>query len=75
MILRSPHWLSLALAFINLILQFSSVYADADFESVRIGFDYPYSGGRGGDPKEKYWRKSRPHALLSSATDDLCHDR
>lgn len=31
---------------------------DADFESVRIKYDYKYMGGKGGDPKEKYWRKS-----------------
>lgn len=58
MILRSPHWLSLALALTSLILQLRPVHADADFESVRIRFDYPYRGGRGGDPKDKYWRKT-----------------
>lgn len=52
----SPYWLSLASILIALTLQSSLVEADADFESVRIKYDYPYMGGRGGDPKDKYWR-------------------
>jgi len=57
MILRwSPYWLPLISIFIAFALQPSLVEADADFESVRIKYDYPYMGGRGGDPKDKYWR-------------------
>ena len=59
MILRwSPHWLPLLTTLVAFISQPCPVAADADFESVRIKYDYPYMGGRGGDPKAKYWRKS-----------------
>lgn len=56
MILRSPCWLSLALAFIVALLQYGPVNGDADIESVRIHHDYKDMSGRGGDPKAKYWR-------------------
>ena len=37
--------------------------ADADFESVRIAYDYEERSGRHGDPKGKYWHESvfHPH--------------
>ena len=57
MIPRSPCWLSLALAFTALLLQYGLVKGDADIESVRIHHDYKDMSGRGGDPKAKYWRK------------------
>lgn len=57
MILRSPCLLSLALAFIALLLHYGPVKGDADIESVRIHHDYEDMSGRGGDPKAKYWRK------------------
>ena len=57
MILRwSSWWLSSALTLVALLSCVRLAAADADFESVRIKYDYPYMGGRGGDPKEKYWR-------------------
>lgn len=56
MILRSPSWLSLALAFTAALLQYGPVKGDADIESVRIHHDYQDMSGRGGDPKAKYWR-------------------
>ena len=62
MILRSPCWLSLALALTALLLHFGLVNGDADIESVRIHHDYKDMSGRGGDPKAKYWRKYL-HAL------------
>lgn len=54
----SPCWLFLLVTLSVLVRQSGLVAADADYESVRIRFDYPYMGGRGGDPKAKYWRKS-----------------
>ncbi len=57
MILRSPYWLSLALALTVLLQQYGPVKGDADIESVRIHHDYQDMSGRGGDPKAKYWRK------------------
>ena len=56
MILRSPCWLSLALAFTVALLQYGLVKGDADIESVRIHYGYKDMSGRGGDPKAKYWR-------------------
>ncbi|KAK3173783.1 hypothetical protein OEA41_007115 [Lepraria neglecta] len=63
MILRSALWLSPAITLIAFLLQSSWVSGDADFESVRIKYDYRYMGGKGGDPKEKYWHESvfHPH--------------
>lgn len=63
MILRSPCWLSLALALTALLLQYRLVKGDADIESVRIHHDYKDMSGRGGDPKAKYWHESvfHPH--------------
>ncbi|KAF6226307.1 hypothetical protein HO133_009173 [Letharia lupina] len=63
MILRSPCWLSLALAFTVLLLQYGLVKGDADIESVRIHHGYEDMSGRGGDPKAKYWHESvfHPH--------------
>ncbi|KAL2042015.1 hypothetical protein N7G274_005203 [Stereocaulon virgatum] len=63
MILRSASWLSPAITLTAFLLQISRVCGDADFESVRIKYDYRYMGGRGGDPKEKYWHESvfHPH--------------
>lgn len=58
MILRSSLWLSPAIKLTAFLLQISRVCGDADFESVRIKYNYRYMGGRGGDPKEKYWRES-----------------
>ena len=55
---RLSNWLPFFITFITLIHQTSPVVADADFESVRIRYDYPYMGGQGGDPKAKYWRES-----------------
>jgi len=65
MILRSSRWLSLAFALIAHFPHLGLVHADADFESVRIRLDYPYRGGRGGDPQEKYWRKFTPYLILN----------
>lgn len=58
MILRPVHWLGPALTLVALLLQICWVQGDADFESVRIHPEYRYMGGRGGDPKDKYWRRS-----------------
>lgn len=59
MILRwSLCWLSCDVTLIAFLLQLGLVGADADWESVRIKYDYDYMGGKGGDPKEKYWRTS-----------------
>lgn len=57
MITRQPCWLALALVFLALALQCAHVRGDADFESVRVLMTED-SSGKGGDPKEKYWRKS-----------------
>lgn len=65
MILRSPCWLSLALAFIVALLQHGRVNGDADIESVRIHHDYQDMSGRGGDPKAKYWRAYDTWAIAS----------
>lgn len=62
-----PGWLPLLITLIALIRRPSLVVADADYESVRIRFDYPYMGGRGGDPKDKYWRKSKRLVGISLA--------
>lgn len=63
MILRPAHWLGPTFTLVALLLQISWVQGDADFESVRIHPEYRYMGGRGGDPKEKYWHESifHPH--------------
>lgn len=57
MIFRPAHWLGPALTLVALLLQICWVQGDADFESVRIHPEYRYMGGRGGDPKDKYWRR------------------
>jgi hypothetical protein len=57
MILRSARWLSLAIS--GLALLPTLVRADADFESVRISLLRDRSG-KGGDPKEKYFREFPP---------------
>ena len=57
MILRSSSWLSPAILFTALLLQYALVKGDADIESVRIHHGYKDMSGRGGDPKGKYWRK------------------
>lgn len=57
MIFRPAHWLGPALTLVALLLQTCWVQGDADFESVRIHPEYRYMGGRGGDPKDKYWRR------------------
>ena len=54
--LRSPCWLSIALALTVALLQYGPVKGDADIESVRIHHDYQDMSGRGGDPAAKYWR-------------------
>ena len=56
MITRPPCWLALALVLLTLALQCAPVRGDADFESVRVLMTED-SSGKGGDPKEKYWRK------------------
>ena len=53
MLLRILYWLSLAILF---AWNGSVVKGDADFESVRVALDRDHSG-KGGDPKEKYFRK------------------
>ena len=58
MIVRQAYWLGPGLTLVALLLQICWVQGDADFESVRIHPEYKYMGGRGGDPKEKYWRRS-----------------
>lgn len=57
MIFWTAHGLGPALTLVALLLQIRWVQGDADFESVRIHPEYRYMGGRGGDPKDKYWRK------------------
>ena len=57
MIFRRAHWLGPALTLVAFTLQICWVQGDADFESVRIHPEYRYMGGRGGDPKDKYWRR------------------
>ena len=52
MLLRILYWLSLAIFF---IWDRPLVKGDADFESVRVALDRDHSG-KGGDPKEKYFR-------------------
>ena len=52
----SSYLLLSVLPLIALLSYPGRIAADADFESVRIKYDYEYMGGRGGDPKEKYWR-------------------
>ena len=57
---RPHHWLPLAVHLLNLyllLLLANLAKSDADFESVRIRYDYKDKSGRGGDPVEKYWRK------------------
>jgi len=63
MILWPPCWLSLAIALLALILLAAPANGDADFESVRIKYDYPDMSGRYGDPNGKYWHESvfHPH--------------
>ena len=69
MIFRSAYWLGPALTLVALLLQIRWVQGDADFESVRIHPEYRYMGGRGGDPKDKYWRRSiLPIIPLTSLT-------
>ena len=58
MILQQPGWLTLALVVLALTLQCALVQGDADFESVRV-LMVKDSSGKGGDPKDKYWRKWR----------------
>ena len=58
MIFRPAHWLGPTLTLVAILLQIRWVQGDADFESVRIHPEYRYMGGRGGDPKDKYWRRS-----------------
>ncbi|KAL9615357.1 MAG: hypothetical protein Q9167_000185 [Letrouitia subvulpina] len=53
-------WLSLALLLVALGLNGALVRGDADFESVRVRMTKD-SSGKGGDPKEKYWRLSIPY--------------
>lgn len=64
MILHQPGWLALALLFLALALQCALVQGDADFESVRV-LMVKDSSGKGGDPKDKYWRKWRIPMLLA----------
>ena len=50
-----------ALAFSTLLLIVTTLHTravngDADFDSVRVKFDYEDNSGRGGDPENKYWR-------------------
>lgn len=56
MILRGTSWLTLAVVFLALALQCAEVKGDADFESVRVLMTKD-SSGKGGDPKNKYWRE------------------
>lgn len=77
MILRSsPYWPLLLTTLVALALQPGLVATDADWESVRIRYDYPYMGGRGGDPKDKYWRRScRPPLMLYVANTQVISRR
>ena len=55
---RRNSWLLFTLEIISYLLIASCpVSGDADFESVRVRYDYDDNSGRGGDPVEKYWRK------------------
>lgn len=56
MILRASSWLTVAVVILALALQCALVVGDADFESVRVLMTED-SSGKGGDPKEKYWRE------------------
>ena len=66
MIPQQPCWLTLAVVFLTLALQCAFVRADADFESVRVLMTQD-SSGKGGDPKEKYWRKWRIPVILATS--------
>ena len=66
MITQQPCWLALAVVFLILALQCALVRADADFESVRVLMTHD-SSGKGGDPKEKYWRKWRIPVTLATS--------
>lgn len=66
MILSGTSCLTLALVFLALALQCAEVRGDADFESVRVLMTKD-SSGKGGDPKEKYWRKHESGSLVCLA--------
>jgi len=55
MIARVPYSFSLVVL-LTWVLQCAWVRGDADFESVRVLMTED-SSGKGGDPKEKYWRE------------------
>jgi len=55
MIARVPYSFSLAIL-LTWAFQCAWVRGDADFESVRVLMTED-SSGKGGDPKEKYWRE------------------
>lgn len=55
MIFRGTSWLTLVVIFLALALKCAEVKGDADFESVRVLMTED-SSGKGGDPKDKYWR-------------------
>ena len=62
-------------------LLWRNVIADADFDSVRVKYDYEDKSGRAGDPKEKYWRELPPFifwldSLLThfSSTDESMYE-
>lgn len=56
-------WNIISLLSLLLLISPPSTLADADFESVRIRYDYKQRSGRKGDPKGKYWHESvfHPH--------------
>ena len=61
----APPWFSLAILHLLLLLLFPlpTTRADADFESVRMRYDFEDMSGRYGDPPGKYWHESvfHPH--------------
>ena len=69
-----PCCLPLLVTLFAFIRQLGLAGADADYESVRVRFDYPYMGGKGGDPKAKYWRKFEPTAIRRLLTVSMRSD-
>lgn len=70
MILSRTVWQIFAFVFLTLALQCAEVKGDADFESVRVLMTKD-SSGKGGDPKDKYWRKSVEQLSLFCIADCL----
>lgn len=72
MILRSS---SIVILLLCLAFQSTHVSGDADFESVRLRYDYIDMSGRYGDPKGKYWREFVDALSVVYVTDICVHRR